>query len=73
MSLGELMRKVSEYQHHAMECRQMAGQMKDPVHKKQLEEMAETWDTLAEARRRQLLKQANGDPIHAAHLDNEAG
>jgi hypothetical protein len=50
------MRKVSEYEQHAAECRKMAAQLKDPNQKKQLEDMATAWEMLAEARRRQLLK-----------------
>ena len=60
------MRKVSEYQQHATECRQMASRTRDPVHKKQLEDMAETWSMLAREREKQLRKQANDAPIRAA-------
>jgi hypothetical protein len=59
------------YERHATECRQMALQMKDAVHKKQLLEMADTWHTLTEARRQQLLKQANGDRDLAKRLEEE--
>jgi hypothetical protein len=52
------MRKLSEYQAHAEECRQMAARMRDPVHKKQLEDMAEAWSMLAAEREKQLLKLA---------------
>jgi predicted transcriptional regulator len=48
--------KVSEYQQHADECRQMAAKMKDSTHKKQLEEMAEAWSMLARERRKQLAR-----------------
>ena len=41
------MKKVSEYEAHAAECRKMASQMSNPEHRKQLIEMAETWDMLA--------------------------
>lgn len=51
------MRKVSEYEQHAKECRDMARTMKDAHHKQQLEEMAEAWDMLAAERRRQLARQ----------------
>jgi hypothetical protein len=67
------MRKVSEYELHATECRQMASNMRDPVHKKQLEEMAEAWVMLAGERRKMLLKQANGhqfDPTKPASASN---
>jgi len=59
------MRKVSEYEQHATECRQMATKMKDPIHKRQLEDMAQTWAMLADERRKQLAKQqANGEQIN---------
>jgi len=41
------MRKVSQYEEHAQECRRMAGKMQDAAYKKQLEEMAEAWDMRA--------------------------
>lgn len=47
------MRKVQEYLDHARECRGMAFAA-SPEHKAQLENMAATWEQLAEARRRQL-------------------
>jgi hypothetical protein len=53
------LRKVSEYKQHALECRQMASRMQDPVHRKQLEDMAEAWSMLAREREKQLAKQAN--------------
>jgi hypothetical protein len=53
------MRKVSEYEQHATECRQMAARMKDQTHKRQLEEMADAWTMLATERQKQLAKQAN--------------
>jgi hypothetical protein len=55
------MQKVSEYQAHANECRQLADQMSKPEHKKQLTDMADTWDMLAKARAKQL-KQSWGEP-----------
>jgi hypothetical protein len=51
------MRKVSEYRAHAQECRDMANRTNDPVHKRQLEEMAEAWTMLAREREKQLSKQ----------------
>ena len=56
------MRKASEYEQHAAECRAMAAKTRNPVHKEQLEEMAEAWAMLARERRKQLQKQANGTP-----------
>ena len=51
------MRKVSEYEAHALECRKMAAKTRDQVHKQQLEEMAEAWAILAREREKQLRKQ----------------
>ena len=52
------MLKVSEYEAHAQECRQMATKTQNRVHKKQLEDMAEAWSMLARERERQLKKRA---------------
>jgi hypothetical protein len=49
------MRKLHEYQQHAKECRDMARSAL-PAHREQLIHMAETWEQLAEGRRRQLAK-----------------
>jgi hypothetical protein len=49
------MKKIDEYLKHARECRDMA-RMASNVHKTQLEEMARTWEQLAEARQRKLAK-----------------
>ena len=51
------MRKVSEYEEHAKQCRLMATDMRDAQHKQQLQAMADTWEMLAEERRKQLAKQ----------------
>jgi len=45
------MRKVSEYEREASECRKLAAQMKTPEKRKQLEDMADVWDRLARERR----------------------
>jgi hypothetical protein len=50
------MKKLHEYLQHAAECREMARSAL-PSHKAQLEQMAQTWDALAEARKRQLAKE----------------
>ena len=62
------MRKVSEYETHAAECRAMAAGMKNPTHKKQLQEMAEAWAMLARERRKQLLKTTQNGPPHPLEL-----
>jgi hypothetical protein len=48
-------KKLDEYLKHADECHDMA-RTAQPSHRAQLEDMARTWDKLAEARRRQLEK-----------------
>jgi hypothetical protein len=45
------MRKVSEYEREASECRKLAAQMKTAEQRKQLEDMADMWDRLARQRR----------------------
>ncbi len=63
------MRKVSEYETHAAECRKMAAQMKDPEQKAQLEEMAKTWDMMAGVRKKQLRMKHGKKPGEAASDD----
>ena len=41
------MKKASEYRQHANECRNLAKQVRDAAQRKQLLEMAKTWDALA--------------------------
>jgi hypothetical protein len=45
------MRKVSEYERQAAECRKLAAKMKTPEQRKQLEDAADVWDRLARERR----------------------
>jgi hypothetical protein len=54
------MRKVSEYERHAAECRRMALKATDPVHKEQLTSMADAWKMLADERRKQLARRQTG-------------
>jgi len=49
------MHKVHEYLRHAEECRELALTA-PPSHRRQLENMAVTWEQLAEMRKRQVLK-----------------
>ena len=49
------MKKLHEYRQHAAECRELARNAA-PSHRAQLEQMAETWEQLAEARKSQLEK-----------------
>ena len=48
--------KLEDYLKHAAECREMARTAL-PSHRQQLEQMAETWEQLAAARKRQLQRQ----------------
>jgi hypothetical protein len=50
------MKKIHEYREHAAECREMA-RVASAARRAQLEQMAATWDQLAEARERQLARQ----------------
>lgn len=50
------MNKLEDYLKHAAECREMARTAL-PSHRQQLEQMAETWEQLAAARKRQLERQ----------------
>jgi hypothetical protein len=45
------MKKMEDYLQHAAECREMLRTAL-PRHRKQLEDMANTWQQLAEARQR---------------------
>jgi hypothetical protein len=49
------MKKIDEYLQHAQDCRDLA-RTAHPAHRVQLEQMAQTWEQLAEARRQQLNK-----------------
>ena len=54
---GQVMRKVAEYLEHAAECRKMANQTGNAQYKKQLQDMAQTWEMLAAERQKQLDKE----------------
>jgi hypothetical protein len=56
-------KKASEYRKHAEECLALAKQVRDGEHRKQLLEMARTWNALAEDRERVTRK--HSDP-HAS-------
>jgi hypothetical protein len=49
-------KKLHEYLDHAAKCREMA-RTAPPTHRVQLEQMAATWEQLAQARKHQLEKQ----------------
>jgi hypothetical protein len=46
------MRTVAEYRIHADKCRELANLVTTPTEKKILEEMAQSWEKLAELRQR---------------------
>jgi hypothetical protein len=53
--------KAEEYRQNAAKCREVA-RTASPIHRQQLEEMAETWERLENARRHRLrerLKEAH--------------
>jgi hypothetical protein len=52
------MREIS-YEQQALECRKLASEMKDTTRKKQMEDMAEVWEMLAQQ------QQANNNPESA--------
>jgi len=56
------MRKVAEYLEHAQQCRQMARTAL-PEHRQQYEDMAVTWEQLAENRQKQLKQEGTSDEI----------
>jgi hypothetical protein len=56
---GISVKKVEEYLQHAAECRAMAQASSPVQHREQLEQMAQTWEQLAEARRRQIEKSSS--------------
>jgi hypothetical protein len=52
------MRKGLAYVELAEKCRQLASAVSDPLHKKQLQAMARSWETVAAERAKQLVKPA---------------
>ena len=53
---GFRMRKASEYSKHAEECRQLAKTAITPEHAAMLENMAQTWESLAQEREQRLAR-----------------
>jgi hypothetical protein len=52
------MKKVGDYLQHAQECRDMA-RTASPARRVQLEQMAQTWEQLADARKRKLEREGS--------------
>jgi hypothetical protein len=50
------MQKVLEYERHVAVCREMAPVEKNARYKKQLEDMAEVWERLAQERRQGIVE-----------------
>jgi hypothetical protein len=50
--------KTEPYDQYADECRKLASRMRNPEHKKQLEEMAEAWAAVANERANKKKKPA---------------
>jgi hypothetical protein len=51
------MRKISEYEQYAEECRQLARASTDPKYRATLEKMARAWEAVAEERRKRLTEE----------------
>jgi hypothetical protein len=49
------MQQIS-YEQQALECRKLASEMKDPIHQKQMEDMAAVWDILTRQQSQQTKK-----------------
>lgn len=49
----------------------MATIMRDPVHRKQLEDMAEAWAMLARERKKKVLREANGQHLRLTNPADE--
>ena len=63
------MKKIEEYLQRAAECRAMAESAQTQTeHRQQLEEMAKTWEQLAEARRQQMQRK-----LRLENLESEFG
>jgi hypothetical protein len=63
-----MMRKAEEYKKHADECRHLAASASNEDSRRQLLEMADTWESLARDRNNQLALQKR---ISALEGDSE--
>lgn len=57
---GTFMRTVAEYRIHADKCRELANLIPTPTEKKILEEIARSWEKLADLRKRDREPEGNG-------------
>jgi hypothetical protein len=49
-----VMRKVADYRNHAEKCRELASSMTRPVDRDTMEQIAQSWEMLADLRKRDL-------------------
>jgi hypothetical protein len=66
-----MMLKVAEYRQHAADCRRMAKTAKDPEQRQMLENMAASWDSLADERD-QFLKLQTPAAVASKPSENRA-
>ena len=59
--MGRDVKKASEYRKRAEECLALAKQVPEGEHRKQLQEMARTWNALAEDRERVTRKHSDSN------------
>jgi hypothetical protein len=64
------MRKISEYEERAAECRKMAAKTRNPLHKQQLEDMARAWEMLLGVRWKQVERRLRRGPLERAGLQS---
>ncbi len=62
------MRKISEYEDRAAECRKMAAKTRNPLHKQQLEDMARAWEMLLGVRWKQVERRLRREPLERARI-----
>ena len=65
------MRKIEDYIRHAQECRTLARTTAPSEHREQLLNMAQTWELLAQERRRELEKQGVV-PVSSEEMEDAA-
>jgi len=66
------MQKAQHYREHANECRALAARTRVPEHRIMLNEMAETWDTLAIEREILLERRKRIAKIEASGFNDSA-
>lgn len=65
------MKKASEYIRNAQECRRLMTAVSDPQHEAMLQEMAETWESLAADRERRLAQKHRIADLESARKAGE--